>query len=161
MAFFSKAISQRDLGLSTYEKELLAVVLAVKKWRGYLLGKPFVIRTDQQALKHLLCYKITRLLQQKWLTKLLGFDYTIEYKKGRDNLVADPLSCLYEGSIHDSKNDLNAISIVIPKWKAELQTSWEQDLSIQPILTQLAIDHHSVPDYTLHGDDLRHKGNYM
>lgn len=92
LAYFTKAISNRDMGLSTYEKELLAVVMAVQKWRGYLLGRRFTIKTDQEALKHLLNQKITTLVQKKKLTKLLGFDYCIEYKKGKENLVADPLS---------------------------------------------------------------------
>lgn len=46
IAFYSKAFSTRNMGLSIYEKELLAVVLAVNKWRGYLMGRPFTIKTD-------------------------------------------------------------------------------------------------------------------
>lgn len=36
--------------------------------------------------------KLTTLVQQKWLSKMLGFDYVIQYKKGKDNVVADALS---------------------------------------------------------------------
>lgn len=42
------------LSLSTYEKELLALVVAVKKWRPYLLGRPFVIKIDDHSLKYML-----------------------------------------------------------------------------------------------------------
>lgn len=80
------------MGLSTYEKELLAVVMAVQKWRGYLMGRHFTIRTNQQAIKHFMNQKLTTVAQQKWMSKLLGFDYSIEYRRGRDNVVADPLS---------------------------------------------------------------------
>ena len=78
--------------MSTYEKELLALVQAVKKWRPYLFGMPFVIKIDHQSLKHLLEQRIGTPMQQKWVTKLLGYSFIIEYKKGRENVVADALS---------------------------------------------------------------------
>ncbi|RVW69141.1 Retrovirus-related Pol polyprotein from transposon 17.6 [Vitis vinifera] len=51
LAYMSQAIHGKALQLSTYEKELMALVLAVKKWRSYLLGHNFKIQTDQQSLK--------------------------------------------------------------------------------------------------------------
>jgi hypothetical protein len=54
IAYYSQGLRGKNLFLSTYEKELLALVLFVKKWRPYLLGKAFVIKTDQQSLKRLL-----------------------------------------------------------------------------------------------------------
>jgi hypothetical protein len=58
IAYFSQALKGRFLLLSTYEKELIALVSAVKKWRTYLLGHPFTIKTDHQSLKFLLEQKI-------------------------------------------------------------------------------------------------------
>ena len=78
--------------LSTYEKELLAVVIAIQKWRHYLVGQRFKVRTDQQALKYLLEQRIGTLAQQKWISKLLGYDFSMEYKSGKTNKVADALS---------------------------------------------------------------------
>ncbi len=54
IAFYSKAILGRALARSTYEKELMAVVHAVHKWRNYLLGHHFQIRIDHRNLKYLL-----------------------------------------------------------------------------------------------------------
>jgi hypothetical protein len=54
IAFLSQALKGKALHMSTYEKELFALVTAVHKWRPYLLGQSFVIRTDQQSLKFLL-----------------------------------------------------------------------------------------------------------
>lgn len=54
IAFFSKALKGKALHLSTYEKELLALVSTVKKWRPYLLGQSFKIKTDHQSLTFLL-----------------------------------------------------------------------------------------------------------
>jgi hypothetical protein len=46
LAYMSQTIHGKALQLSTYEKELMALVLAVKKWRSYLLGHNFKIQTD-------------------------------------------------------------------------------------------------------------------
>ena len=92
IAFLNKALLTQKLGLSVYEKELFALVLAITKWKHYLVGHHFIIRTDHQALKHLLEQRLTNPLQHKWLTKLLGLDYEIQYKKGSDNGVADAFS---------------------------------------------------------------------
>jgi len=53
LAFLSKALSPKNRGLSTYEKECLAVLMAIDKWRQYLHHAEFTIRTDQKALIHL------------------------------------------------------------------------------------------------------------
>ena len=92
IAYHSQALKGKNIHLSTYEKELLALVVAVKKWRPYLLGKPFLIKTDQQSLKFLLDQKVGTPAQQKWIAKLMGYIFQVEYKKGRDNKVADALS---------------------------------------------------------------------
>ena len=54
IAYYSKGLKGKNLFLSTYEKELLALVLSIKKWRPYLLSKAFMLKTDQQSLRHLL-----------------------------------------------------------------------------------------------------------
>jgi hypothetical protein len=92
IVFFSEALKGSARALSTYDKEMLAVVKVVRKWRPYLLGKPFVIKTDHQSLKYLLEQRILTPSQARWLPKLMGYDYTILYKRGRDNQGLDALS---------------------------------------------------------------------
>jgi hypothetical protein len=53
LAYISKALGPRNQGLSTYEKEYLAIVMAVDQWRHYLLQNEFFIHTDQKSLIHL------------------------------------------------------------------------------------------------------------
>ena len=65
IAFLSQALKGQALTLSTYEKELLSLVKAVHKWRPYLLGRSFKVKTDQQSLKFLLEYKIGTAAQQR------------------------------------------------------------------------------------------------
>lgn len=54
ISYFSKVLGRQARLKSIYEKELMAIVLAMLKWRHYLLGRKFIIRTDQQSLKFLL-----------------------------------------------------------------------------------------------------------
>ena len=59
IAYLSKALSPKHQTLSAHEKEFMAVVLAVERWRPYLLGRHFVIKTDHFSLKYLMEQKIT------------------------------------------------------------------------------------------------------
>jgi len=47
ISYFNKSLKGRELSLSTYEKEFLALFIAVQKWRPYLLGQAFKVKTDQ------------------------------------------------------------------------------------------------------------------
>ncbi|XP_026410454.1 uncharacterized protein LOC113305651 [Papaver somniferum] len=88
IAFLSKPLGPKVLALSTYEKEFLAIVMAVQKWKHYLSNQQFIIHTYHQSLKYLLDQNLSTALQQKWLVKLMGFDYVIKFKKGLDNKEA-------------------------------------------------------------------------
>jgi hypothetical protein len=61
VAFFSRQMAQRHSKLAAYERELIALVQAVKHWRPYLWGRPFVIRTDHYNLKFLLDQRLAML----------------------------------------------------------------------------------------------------
>ena len=91
LAYYSQALKGKNLFLSTYEKELLALVLAVKKWRPYLFTTIFTIKTDQQNVKYILEQRVGTPMQQKWISKLLGYHFVVEYKKGKENKVVDAL----------------------------------------------------------------------
>lgn len=50
LSFLSKTLCPRNQSLSIYEREFLAVLMAIQKWKHYLQGRRFIIRTDQQSL---------------------------------------------------------------------------------------------------------------
>nr|GEV28113.1 reverse transcriptase [Tanacetum cinerariifolium] len=80
----------------------VGVVVALEKWKGYLLDRHFKIRTDHFSLKYLLNQKLTTPFKLKWLPKLLGYDYEINYKKGNEN-----------GKVKDNwKDDIDAKNLI-------------------------------------------------
>ncbi|WVZ54351.1 hypothetical protein U9M48_005159 [Paspalum notatum var. saurae] len=92
VAFFSRAFAPRHYGLAAYERELIGLVQAVRHWRPYLWGRAFLIKTDHCSLKYLLDQRLATIPQHHWVSKLLGFDFRVEYRPGRSNVVADALS---------------------------------------------------------------------
>ena len=99
-----------QLNYATTEKELLAVVFAIDKFRSYLVGANIIVYTDHAALKYLLTKKDARPRLIRRILLLQEFDLEIKDKKGVENSVADHLSRMYfkspqETPINDSLRD--------------------------------------------------------
>jgi hypothetical protein len=95
LAFESRPLKGRDLHKPIYEKEMMTILHALKKWRPYLIGRHFKVKTDHDSLKYFLEQRLSSEEQQKWVTKILGYDFEIVYKKGKKNVVADAFSRKY------------------------------------------------------------------
>jgi hypothetical protein len=111
LAFTNKQLFEINLGKTIYENEMLAILHAIDLWHLYILGQRFQIKTDHQSLKYFLEQRISSPEQQKWVTKLFGYDYEIIYKKIKDNVVADALSRKYE-----DEGSLFSLSFIVPDW---------------------------------------------
>lgn len=132
LAFISRHLKGKQLSLSIYEKELLAVVFAVQKWRHYLLTNHFVIKTDRRSLKYLLEQRLNTPIQQQWLPKLLEFDYEIQYKEGKDNVVADALSRVEGAEILHM-----AMTVLECDLLKQIQEEYEKDMVVKGIIEEL------------------------
>jgi hypothetical protein len=111
LAFISKALGPKSRGLSTYEKEYMAILVAVQHWRSYLQQGEFVIHTDHKSSTQLNEQRLHTVWQHKVFSELLGLQYKIVYKQGSKNRVADALP----RRIHDA-DELSMISAPIPQW---------------------------------------------
>ena len=87
------------------------------------MGRNFKVKTNHDSLKHFLEQIISSEEQQKWVTKMLGYDFEIIYKKGNLNVVADALSRKNE----EVEALLCAISIIQPDWITEARYEWKKD----------------------------------
>jgi hypothetical protein len=75
LAYFSKCLGPNNMTKSVYEKEAMAILEALKKWRHYFLGNQLIIRTDQSSLKYLASQRLLEGIQHKLMLKLLEFDF--------------------------------------------------------------------------------------
>jgi len=130
IAYVSRALGPKNQGLSTYEQESLAILMAVDYWKAYLQTAEFEICTDQRSLVHLDDHRLNSYWQQKAMSKLMGLQYIICYKKGTTNNATDALS---RAPVH-STTDIMAISISQPTWLAHLQDSYQEDSATQKLL---------------------------
>lgn len=123
IAFVSRALGPKAQGLSTYEKECFAILLAVDHWRPYLQHLEFIIKIDQKSLIHLDDQRLSTPIQHKALTKLLDLNFKIVYKQGAENRVVDALS----RTNHAETVDLQAISVLTSPWLQQLQAAYLED----------------------------------
>ena len=79
--YASKTLNSAQVNYSTTEKELLAVVFALDKFRSYLLGSKVIVFTDHSALKYLLSKKDTKPRLLRWILLLQEFDLEIKDKE--------------------------------------------------------------------------------
>ena len=87
--YASKTLNEAQRNYTTTEKELLAVVYALDKFRSYLIGSYIVIFTDHSALKYLLTKQNSKARLIRWVLLLQEFNIQIKDKKGVENIAAD------------------------------------------------------------------------
>ncbi|KAI3755784.1 hypothetical protein L1987_55590 [Smallanthus sonchifolius] len=90
--YASRTLDHAQSNYSTTEKELLAIVFALEKFRQYLLGTKVIVYSDHAALRYLMTKKDAKPRLIRWVLLLQEFDLEIRDKSGKQNLVADHLS---------------------------------------------------------------------
>nr|XP_027109420.1 uncharacterized protein LOC113729309 [Coffea arabica] len=124
--YASKLLNEAQLNYATTEKELLAVIFALDKFRSYLVGSKVIIYTDHAALKYLLHKKDAKPRLIRWILLLQEFDVEIKDKKGTENLVADHLSRLEyipvkdQVPIQENFPDEFVLAIINSPWYADI-----------------------------------------
>ncbi|KAL0413100.1 UNVERIFIED_CONTAM: Retrovirus-related Pol polyprotein from transposon opus [Sesamum radiatum] len=99
--YASRTMNDAPHNYATTEKELLAVIFAIEKFRPYLLLSKVIVFTDHSALRYLLSKQDAKPKLLRWILLLQEFDFEIQDRKGSKNTVADHLSRLDRGYMED------------------------------------------------------------
>ena len=121
-----KTLNEAQRNYTTTEKELMAVVYALDKFRAYLIGVEIIIFTDHSALKYLLTKKNAKSRLIRWVLLLQEFNLQIRDKKGVENVIADHLSRLtiahntHNPPIYDEFQDESILTVNSAPWFAHI-----------------------------------------
>ncbi|KAL4281717.1 hypothetical protein GQ457_03G008900 [Hibiscus cannabinus] len=137
LAYYSQKLSPRMQSASTYHREIR-----------------FIIVTDQQALRELTQQTIQTPEQQKWLSKLIGYDFEIRYRPGKLNAVADALSREVGASLMAFSRPLFGIL-------DDIRLATENDSEMRELKKQLIAGHGYHSDYSLQEGLIVHRGRIM
>ncbi|MCO5594117.1 hypothetical protein L7F22_048138 [Adiantum nelumboides] len=149
IAYESRRLSSDEQILGIYEKELLAVLHALDSWKHYLLGTPFILRTDHQSLKYFMTQTKLFNKQMRWANFLSRFNFHIAHIAGKHNQVADALS---------RPPKVNAVSIATHNDLSSMIDEYAIDPNFKDVISAIAgkkEEPFTLQDgYLLHGNRL-------
>ncbi len=92
VGYISKKLKNTEVRYSATDREALAIVLACRQIHHYLWGTKFVIRTDHQPITTVLKQRTKSPRMNRWMLEMRDYRFRVEYKQGKNNVVADQLS---------------------------------------------------------------------
>ncbi|BHF75659.1 hypothetical protein SprV_0501875500 [Sparganum proliferum] len=113
ICFASKMLSKLQRNYCTYRRELLALITFARQFRAFLIGKPFIVRTDHKALQWLQNAKDAEGQLARWQETLQQFTFTCQYRAGTKHANADALSRRTDQSTSDATEEpIDTINVV-------------------------------------------------
>ena len=121
IAYAAKKLSPAQASYSSTKGELAAIIIFLNKWSYYLRHRPFILRTDNQALKWIHSMAAPKGMIARWLDILSNHEFTVEHRAGLKHGNADALSRAphleYQGDTDVSEGECSSISAL---WEATL-----------------------------------------
>jgi hypothetical protein len=106
IAYASQALRPHEINYPTHDLELATVVHTLKIWRHYLMGNRYNIFTDHKSLKYIFTQSDLNMRQRRWLELIKDYDLEVHYHPGKENVVANALSC----KVHCNHLELEPVS---------------------------------------------------
>lgn len=133
--YASRTMTSSERQYSACEREALAVIFALRKFRLYLLSSnPFTLLTDQKALRSAFAKKDVHGRLARWLDFIAEYDFEIEYRNGSSNKAADFLSRIQHGEEVVGGFDEGEVMCVL----VESQTREDLAADLEPTLQEIA-----------------------
>lgn len=104
IAYCSRTLNKNEINYSTTERELLAIIYSLEQFRGYVEGQKCKIVTDHASLLWFYKLKNPTGRLSRWSMRLSQFDFEIEHRKGKENVIPDSLSRIKIESIESFTN---------------------------------------------------------
>ena len=114
IAHVSKSLKVAEGNYFRSEKEILAIVYFISKFRYYLVGQHFVISSDNQPLSSMLKCKLANARISRWIMAIQEYDFSIKYCKASENKIADTLSRyppIIEEQYSSTRNEVQILTI--------------------------------------------------
>ena len=94
ISFYSRRLSSSERNYTVYDKELLAIVEALRQWRHYVHGSKYSVHvlTDHKNLQYFQSSRLLNQRQIRWSEFLTGFNLIITYRPAVEGVAADALS---------------------------------------------------------------------
>jgi hypothetical protein len=132
ICYESRKLKDHEKNYETHDLELASIVHTLRKWRHYLMGGRFELRTKHNSLKYLFDQPTLNARQSRWLEFLCEYEFDIKHIKGKENKVDDALSKrvheLHDTTISMYQTDIKGIifeaanaDLHYPKLVAKLQ----------------------------------------
>ena len=119
VAFGSRALHRAEVNYHSTKLEFLAIKWSIKHFQTYLLGHHFKVHTDNNPLTYFLTSPNMDAMKQRWINELAKYDFSLEYQKGKNNIVVDALSRIKEERLTNEEADkfLEFVPVIwVMKW---------------------------------------------
>jgi transposase InsO family protein len=145
IAYASKSLLERERKYTTTERELLAIVFALQKWRVFLIGRHFHVFTDHHCLQYMQRCRLLSPRITRWVLLLQEYDFSIKYLPGVQNHLADILSRFTTARWSSPAGGVFTVASMAraspaKKLFAELKTQQKSDPLLSVVLADLEAD---------------------